>query len=121
MVIETRGSLENILNNYNAKEWSRGMKFDPESELHFKDAPPPGITNSENKMSFSDLLNRSLMEVNGLQKDANTAIELLATGKSKNIHETMLAVEKADIAFRAMNQIRLKVIEAYQEIMKMQI
>ena len=44
----------------------------------------------------------------------------LASGKSKNIHETMLAVENAEIAFKTMNQIRMKVIDAYKEIMRMQ-
>ena len=59
--------------------------------------------------------------MNGLQKEANVAIEKLATGESKDIASTMLAVEKAEIAFKAMNQIRMKVIDAYQEIMRMQI
>jgi flagellar hook-basal body complex protein FliE len=67
------------------------------------------------------MLNESMSEVNQLQKDANTAIEKLATGKNKDISETMLMVEKADIAFKAMNQIRTKVIEAYKEIMRMQV
>ena len=47
-------------------------------------------------------------------------MQKLASGESKNLHETLLAVEKADIAFRQMNQIRMKVIDAYKEIMKMQ-
>ena len=37
------------------------------------------------------------------------------------MHETLLAVEKADIAFKAMNQIRLKVLDAYKEVMRMQV
>ena len=45
---------------------------------------------------------------------ANKAIQNLAAGKTKNIHETMLAVENAEIAFKTMNQIRMKVIEAYK-------
>ena len=51
-----------------------------------------------------------------MQTEANTAIKRLASGESKNIHETMLAVEKADIAFKTMNQIRGKIIDAYKEI-----
>lgn len=121
MSIQTRGSLEGILNNYNSREWSNPVKLDVEKELSFSDAPNPGVTNKESEMSFPELLSKSLEEVNGLQVEANTAIENLATGRSKNIHETMIAVEKADLAFKAMNQIRLKVIEAYHEIMKMQV
>ena len=48
-------------------------------------------------------------------------VEVLVSGKSKNIHETMLAVEKAEIAFKTMNQIRTKVIDAYKEVMRMQV
>jgi flagellar hook-basal body complex protein FliE len=45
----------------------------------------------------------------------------LATGKSNNIHETMIAAEKADLSLRLMVQVRNKIIEAYQEVMKMQV
>ena len=48
-------------------------------------------------------------------------MEKLASGKSQNLHETLLTVEKAEIAFKTMNQVRSKVIDAYKEIMKMQI
>ena len=121
MAIQTTGSLGNILNNYNAKEWTEGMRVEAQNELKFSDAPMPGITNDESKISFGDLLSKSLAEVNGLQVQANTAIEKLVSGESKNIEETMIAVEKADIAFKAMNQIRKKVIDAYTEIMRMQV
>ena len=42
-------------------------------------------------------------------------------GKSKNIHETMIALNKADIAFRMTLQVRNKLVEAYQEIIRMQV
>ncbi|MBF0208260.1 MAG: flagellar hook-basal body complex protein FliE, partial [Oligoflexia bacterium] len=51
----------------------------------------------------------------------NMAIEKLATGDSDNLHETMLMVEQAEIAFKTMNQIRQKVIDAYKEIIRIQI
>ena len=71
--------------------------------------------------SFSDLLIQSVTKVNTLQHQANSAVEKLVSGETKNIHETMLAVERADIAFKTMNQIRSKVVEAYKEIMRMQV
>jgi flagellar hook-basal body complex protein FliE len=55
-----------------------------------------------------------------MQVEANKAIQKLASGQTKNISETMLAVENAEIAFKTMNQVRMKVIEAYKEIMRMQ-
>ncbi|MBP5295873.1 MAG: flagellar hook-basal body complex protein FliE, partial [Bacteriovoracaceae bacterium] len=71
--------------------------------------------------SFGQLLADAVANVNGLQEEANKAIQKLASGKSKNIEETMMAVEKAELAFKMMNQIRLKVVEAYREVMRMQI
>jgi flagellar hook-basal body complex protein FliE len=59
--------------------------------------------------------------VNSLQNKANESIQRLVTGENKNIHETMLTVEKAEIAFKTMNQIRQKVLDAYREVMKMQV
>ena len=48
-------------------------------------------------------------------------MEKLATGETKNIPEVMVAAEKADIALKLMVQVRNKMIDAYQEIMKMQV
>jgi flagellar hook-basal body complex protein FliE len=71
--------------------------------------------------TFGDFLMNSLLKVNELQKEANSAIELLATGQSQNLHDTMIKVEEAEIAFKSMNQIRMKVLDAYREVMKLQI
>lgn len=69
--------------------------------------------------SFGETLVESLEKVNNLQLEADKAIEDLATGKSQSIHEAMLALSKADIAFRLTMQVRNKIVEAYQEIMRM--
>lgn len=70
--------------------------------------------------NFEALLNDSLKEVNDLQLEADKAIQELAAGKKENIHATMIAIEKASISFQLMMQIRNKIVEAYNEIMKMQ-
>ncbi len=70
--------------------------------------------------SFQDTLKESMEKVNELQKEADEAVKKLATGQGGNIHETMLAIEKADISFRMMMQIRNKIVEAYEEIWRMQ-
>jgi len=66
--------------------------------------------------SFADSLDTALNEVNQLQLDADKAIEDLVTGKSKNIHETMITMGKAELAFKLTMQVRNKVLEAYKEI-----
>ncbi|MCB0420349.1 MAG: flagellar hook-basal body complex protein FliE [Bdellovibrionales bacterium] len=75
----------------------------------------------ESGKSFSDTLKDAVQEVNTLQKKSDHLIQQLATGKNNNIPEVMIASEKADIAFKLMVQVRNKLIEAYQEIMKMQV
>jgi flagellar hook-basal body complex protein FliE len=67
---------------------------------------------------FSAVLLDSLKEVNKLQVESNTSIQELAAGKKENIHETMIAIEKASISFQMMMQIRNKIIEAYDQLMK---
>ena len=71
--------------------------------------------------SFADTLAQSLDKVNSLQKEADVAIQDFVTGDTRNIHETMIAVGKADLAFRLTMQVRNKMVEAYQEVMRMQV
>jgi flagellar hook-basal body complex protein FliE len=71
--------------------------------------------------SFAATLKDAVGAVNQAHKEADIKMQELATGKSQNIHETMIAAEKADIALRLMVQVRNKMIEAYQEIMRMQV
>jgi flagellar hook-basal body complex protein FliE len=71
--------------------------------------------------SFSETLKDAIQEVNTLQKVSDQKMQDLATGKTDNIPDVMIAAEKADIALKLMVQVRSKVIDAYQEIMKMQV
>jgi flagellar hook-basal body complex protein FliE len=75
---------------------------------------------SQNSTSFGDMLAQSLQEVNRLHVAADEAVENLAAGKQKNIHETMIALEKADVAFQLLMQVRNKIVSAYETIMRMQ-
>ena len=68
---------------------------------------------------FGKLMEDMVGQVNGLQQNADHSIQSLATGQSKGLHETMLAVEKASISFQFLTQVRNKAVEAYQEIMRM--
>jgi flagellar hook-basal body complex protein FliE len=121
MSIETIGGMNRILNNYDAQEWTKSADLESLPELDANVFSGNSLKSHESKRSFSEMLTDSIGEVNGLQTQADTAIQKLVTGESKNLHETMLAVEKADIAFKTMNQIRHKVIDAYKEVMRMQV
>ena len=100
-------------------------------KTQLKTALNPGLSPADGKAgpnqtgetgpSFADTLAKSIEEVNHLQKEADQAIEKLASGESQNVHGAMLAVNKADTAFRMTMQVRNKILEAYQEVMRMQV
>ncbi|MEE8206760.1 MAG: flagellar hook-basal body complex protein FliE [Nitrospinaceae bacterium] len=100
-------------------------------KTHLKTALNPGLSPAEGKAglnptaeagpSFAETLTKSIEEVNHLQKEADQAIEKLASGESQSVHGAMLAVNKADMAFRMTMQVRNKIVEAYQEVMRMQV
>ncbi len=69
-----------------------------------------------NGASFKNTLLDSIQEVNSMQQDAAAAVEGLATGEDVNPAEVLTAVQKADIAFRMMMQIRNKLVQAYTQI-----
>lgn len=71
--------------------------------------------------SFAATLNDAIKSVNELQKTSDKAAQDLATGRTDNVAEVMLAAEKADVALKVMVQVRNKIIDAYNEIMKMQV
>ncbi len=72
----------------------------------------------EESSRFARLFEKSIQEVNQQQLNANQAIENYVTGKDPNLHQTLIALEKADISFKMMMQVRNKLIEAYQDIMR---
>lgn len=80
-----------------------------------------GINNEKAEKSFGDILKESIGEVNRLQNDADKAARDLALGRAENIHDVMISMEKAGVSFRLMMQVRNKIIEAYQEVMRMQV
>ena len=92
-------------------------------------APPIPVlktaTESQNQNVESGGLRRSfekmLHEVNQQQLNAEAKqVELLVTD-NKDIHGTMLALEKADLSMRLMLQVRNKLVSAYEEVMRMQV
>ena len=82
-----------------------------------------GLANSleSNDQSFANTLKTAVGAVNDLQKSSDIQMQKLATGQSTNIHGVMIAADKADIALRLLVQVRNKMIEAYQDVMKMQV
>lgn len=71
--------------------------------------------------SFADTLKGAVGKVNELQQQADVKMQQLATGETTDIADVKIAAEKADIALRLMTSVRNKMIDAYHEIMKMQV
>ena len=87
-------------------------------------APPSrqaGLPEQGEGPSFAETLSQSLEKVNDLQKEADKAITEFVSGETGNIHETMIALNKADTAFRLTMQVRNKIVEAYNEVLRMQV
>ena len=70
---------------------------------------------------FGEVLKKSIESVNSMQQEADELTRGLMAGEHGNIHETMIAIEKAGISFRMMTSVQQKAISAYQEIMRIQL
>lgn len=73
------------------------------------------------EISFGEYLNSALMKVSSLEEESNQLKEDFALGKTDNIPEVLIAGEKANVALQFTMQVRNKILDAYSEIMRMQI
>ncbi len=76
---------------------------------------------SKAKEGFEDLLVSTIDQVNQAQLKSDSAIQQLATGKAEHLHDVMVSVEEADTSLRMLVQLRNKVQDAYNEIMRLSI
>lgn len=77
-------------------------------------------TKSSGEDGFGATLKSLVDQADAQMTEAGRKAEEFALGKHHDIHEVMVATEKADLSFRLLIQLRNKVVEAYQEIMRMQ-
>ena len=71
--------------------------------------------------SFKDTLNNFLSDVNEMQQKADQSIQKMVAGEITDVHQVMSSVEEATVAFNMMMEIRNKVMDAYQEIMRIRL
>ncbi|MDR2561119.1 MAG: flagellar hook-basal body complex protein FliE [Holophagales bacterium] len=83
-------------------------------------APPQGDPGAQGVPSFRDLLQRAIDEVNTDEEVASQEARNLMTGQGTDMHTAILAVQKADVSFYTMMAVRSKLIDAYREVMRMQ-
>lgn len=94
-------------------ERSQRLQVEPRSGAEIGQGPE--------KLSFADLLKEFAGDVNDLQFQAGHAVDMLASGQAADVHQVMIAVGEAGIALDLMLEIRNRVLEGYQELIRMQV
>ena len=79
------------------------------------------VSDSSKDGSFTDILKDALNSVNDAQFKAAEAVEQAQSGDSTDIHNTMIALQKADVSLKMMLEVRNKILEAYQEVIRTQL
>jgi flagellar hook-basal body complex protein FliE len=75
----------------------------------------------EDTHTFKNIMMGYLDDVNTLQHDADAQIQRLIAGETEDLHQVMLAMDEAETSFEMMMEIRNKLVQAYQELIKMQV
>jgi flagellar hook-basal body complex protein FliE len=79
------------------------------------------INNTKTKVSFGETLKQAIEQVNQSQIKSDNMTEALATGKNVELHDVMITAQKASVTMSLAIEVRNKAIEAYQEMMRMQV
>lgn len=80
----------------------------------------PAPAGAKGPGGFQNLFEKAVSQVDGLRANANQAVEQFLSGETDELHGTVLATQKAELAFELFLQVRNKVVQAYQEVMRMQ-
>lgn len=84
------------------------------------EAEAPTIGSANEAPGFRDILHSTIDDVEQLQTQAESKISGVLTGTGADVHSAMIAVERADLSFQLMMQVRNKIVSAYEEISRMQ-
>lgn len=79
-----------------------------------------GTSRADGATPFGDLLNDAVGQVSALENEARVAVQGLVTGSGVDVHQAMIASEKASMAFEMVLAVRNKAVQAYQSVMGMQ-
>jgi flagellar hook-basal body complex protein FliE len=80
-----------------------------------------GVSGSDGPRSFSNFLGQMVQEVNTEQTTANQAVNGLISGQNVSLHQAMIAMEEASVSFQLMVEVRNRLLDSYQELMRMQV
>ena len=103
------------------------MPIDPITSInHTSKLTAPNGTNKSGRLEstfndFGQMLNNVINDLSQKESAANESITGLAAGEDIELHQVMLSMQEADISFQLAMQVRNKLVEAYQEVMRMQV
>jgi len=90
-------------------------------ELDASSTATPAIGAPSTQSSFSSMLGQMVQDVNSKQNVATQALQDLQSGQNVSLHQTMIAMEEANVSFQLMVEVRNRLLDSYQEIMRMQV
>jgi flagellar hook-basal body complex protein FliE len=93
----------------------------PAAQLRELNASQPGAAAAPASGSFASLLDGVVHEVNAKELAATAAQQNLQSGGSVSLHQAMIATEEANLSFQLMVETRNRLLDAYQELMRMQV
>jgi flagellar hook-basal body complex protein FliE len=93
----------------------------PELEQLNSDSAPQAAAAGQAGGSFQNLLGNFVGEVNDKQMAASDAVSGLLSGKNVTLHQAMISMEEASVSFQMMVEVRNKLLDSYQELMRMQV
>jgi flagellar hook-basal body complex protein FliE len=92
----------------------------PQPNIDFGSSKSTGTSEQSGGSEFLDTLRNAVGQVKDLQSQADTQVASMLNGDGQDVHSAMIAVEKANLAFELMLQVRNKIVSAYQEVERMQ-
>lgn len=92
----------------------------PSPSISATPALPAAVGPTKGDLPFSQIISKLVNQANEQQLLSEDVVKDFATGKTDNVHDLVLSVAKADLSFRLVLEIRNRLIESYQEIMRMQ-
>lgn len=99
----------------------KSITFSPLTSANLQKTSQKTLSASETQKSFSSFLKDSIEKVNQSQIESDKLTEKLALGRDVDLHQVMIASQKASISLQLTLEIRNKAVEAYQEMMRMQV
>ena len=82
--------------------------------------PVPATTESRADGTFQNILTGAIQDVEAFGRDASASVGRFLSGEGEELHTTIMATQRAELSFELFQQVRNKVVSAYQEIMRMQ-